>query len=333
MKLFINDTTAFYKKKLYNRISERADILVIYTGYQCEGRNADFSKGCMNYPHIFLTGNKLKKIYQIYHYIKHCDYDELILGGWVNCFDWAASFISPKRKNSVTIESTIVESRTKGPKAWLKRLFLTRFTTAYVCGQAHAELTKALGFKGRNVLTKGVGLFNRISQPQYQPRSHVVNFLFVGRFIAEKNLNWLIRQFNNRPELQLTLIGFGKLENELKLIAKENIHFIGAVDNENLPEYYQRADVFILPSLSETWGVVVEEALNNGTPVMVSDRVGCAKDLVNNDTGVVFSLNNKDFEEKLMEIRDLCRYNEMRFAISRLDFEKMEQEQINCYLN
>lgn len=77
MKLFINDTTAFYKKKLYNRISERADILVIYTGYQCEGRNADFSKGCMNYPHIFLTGNKLKKIYQIYHYIKHCDYDEL----------------------------------------------------------------------------------------------------------------------------------------------------------------------------------------------------------------------------------------------------------------
>ena len=98
MKLFINDTTAFYKKKLYNRISERADILVIYTGYQCEGRNADFSKGCMNYPHIFLTGNKLKKIYQIYHYIKHCDYDELILGGWVNCFDWAASLSHRKEK-------------------------------------------------------------------------------------------------------------------------------------------------------------------------------------------------------------------------------------------
>lgn len=156
---------------------------------------------------------------------------------------------------------------------------------------------------------------------------------FLSVDLLRKNLNWLIRQFNNHPELQLTLIGFGKLENELKLIAKENIHFIGAVDNENLPEYYQRADVFILPSLSETWGVVVEEALNNGTPVMVSDRVGCAKDLVNNDTGVVFSLNNKDFEEKLMEIRDLCRYNEMRFAISRLDFEKMEQEQINCYLN
>ena len=142
----------------------------------------------------------------------------------------------------------------------------------------------------------------------------------------------MIDKFNHYPDLELTIIGFGELEDELKSKAKDNIHFLGAVDNEKLSIYYQDADVFILPSLSEPWGLVVEEALNNGTPVMISEQVGCAEDLVNENTGVVFSLKGNDFDAKLKEIRDIDRYNSMCRFISTLDYEKIEQEQVNCYL-
>ena len=337
MKLFIIDTTAFYKKQLYSRLSKETDIRVLYTGYQCEARNGDFSDAEMDYPHQFLCGNKWQRIWQLYKILRKGDYSELILGGWSGGQDtlyaWFAAFVSPKRKNAVSIESTIKESTIKGPKAWVKKLFLSRMSRTYVCGTSHAALIQALGFKGEIVHTHGVGVFRRVAQPAYQPRVSVQRFLYVGRLIAVKNLQWLIERFNKHPELKLDIVGFGPLEEEVKQKANPNISFYGAVKNADLSQYYQQTDVFVLPSLSETWGVVVEEALNNGTPVMLSEQVGCAEDLVNENTGVVFKLTEEDFEMKLAEICQLERYNQMRKYISNMDFKAWEQAKINSYLH
>ena len=99
-----------------------------------------------------------------------------------------------------------------------------------------------------------------------------------------------------------------------------------------LSQYYQSADVFVLPSKSETWGLVVEEALNNGLPVMVSEKVGCASEIVTPDRGLIFSLNKEDFEQKLSAICSLDFYNTLRKNISTMSFEEIENEQVNCYL-
>lgn len=337
MKLFIIDTTAFYKKQLYSRLSKETDIRVLYTGYKCEARNDDFSDAEMDYPYQFLSGNRLQRIWQMCKILRKTDYSELVLGGWSGgwsaIFPWIAIFISPKRKNAVSIESTIKESATSGPKAWLKRLFLSRVSRTYVCGISHASLIRALGFRGAISVTHGVGIFRRVQQPPYVEAQTVRRFLYVGRLIAVKNLKWLIERFNDYPELRLDIVGFGPMEAELKAIANQNITFYGAVANVDLPRYYQQADVFILPSLSETWGVVVEEALNNGLPVMVSNRVGCAEDLVSDKTGVIFELTNEDFAVKLAQIRQIDRYNQMRKAISELDFETWERKKIESYLH
>ena len=105
-----------------------------------------------------------------------------------------------------------------------------------------------------------------------------------------------------------------------------------AVNNNQLSSYYQGADVFILPSTSEPWGLVIEEALNNGTPVMVSDKVGCAEEIITADNGIVFTLNPDNFEEQLTKIRDIEGYNKMRANIAKMDFEKIEEHQVKCYL-
>lgn len=337
MTLFIIDTTAFYKKQLYSLLSKRIDMHVLYTGYQCEARNSDFSQAEMDYSYQFLQGNRLQRIWQMCKILYKTKYTELVLGGWSGgssaIFPWIAAFLSPKCKNSVSVESTIKESTTKGLKAWVKKLFLSRVSRTYVCGTSHAALIQALGFKEEIVITHGVGVFRRVEQPPYEERNIVRRFLYVGRLIAVKNLHWLIEQFNKHPELELDIVGFGPLEAQLKAIAGENIHFHGAVENARLSDFYRKADVFVLPSLSETWGVVVEEALNNGVPVMLSNRVGCAEDLVTPMTGVIFDLTDEDFHGKLVEIRNITRYNEMRKAIAKLDFSAWEQSKISSYIH
>ena len=124
------------------------------------------------------------------------------------------------------------------------------------------------------------------------------------------------------------------MKEELKSIANKNISFLGAIDNKNLAQYYQNADVFILPSKSEPWGLVVEEALNNGTPVIVSDKVGCHYDLVTATTGLVFKSENiESLQEQISKICSINFYNNLRRGISQLDFLKRAQNQVKAFVS
>ena len=69
----------------------------------------------------------------------------------------------------------------------------------------------------------------------------------------------------------------------------ESLQFLGFQDRNSIPKFYAMADVLVLPSQKETWGMVVNEAMCFSLPVIVSDQVGAGKDLVNDDyNGFVF---------------------------------------------
>lgn len=112
--------------------------------------------------------------------------------------------------------------------------------------------------------------------------------VFVGRLIPKKGAHELLNALSSPlapKELHLFIVGDGvdrgNLERlTLSLGLKNRVHFAGFVEQADLPRYYAIADLFVLPS-SETWGVVVIEALSSGLPVMVSNEVGCHPDVVN----------------------------------------------------
>lgn len=331
-KIIITNLPSFYKINLYNEINKHCRILVIYTWDHLYGRNQDFFEGTMQFDHLSLRKGRVSRIFQLIKILVLTNYKELILGGWDSFSLWLGAFASPKKKNALVVESSYLESTTRGIKGIIKRIFVSRISKVYASGKAQRKITDDLGFKGETIITKGVGIFNYVKQPCFEQRREVKNFLYVGRLTAVKNIEYLIDKFNRHPELNLTIIGFGELENNLKAMANTNITFLGAINNSDLHLHYKIADVFILPSIVEPWGLVVEEALNNGTPVMVSDKVGCADEVINSENGVIFSLSPDNFEEQLAKIRDVERYNEMRRAISTMDFECIEQYQVNCYL-
>lgn len=335
MKIFADVSMAFYKTMFFNELAKKEDILVIFRDNPKRPfRGSDFLVGERNFKHVFLKGTNMQACKQLVRILRENKYDELIVGGYDNIIAWTSMLVSPKRKNGVIIESTYRETQKKGLKTFAKRFFFRRVSKTYVCGKSHSDLVKAFGFKGRIIDIGTVGFIRRVLQPPYEERKEVKKFIFVGRLTRVKNLEWLIERFAQHSELDLTIIGAGELEVKLKSIAPDNVHFLGAIANTDLPHYYKEADVFVLPSLSEVFGLVVEEALNNGTPVLLSHMIGCQDNLVAaNKVGLVFQLDDvEDFEQKLSQICTPEIYNQLRLNVSKLDFEQLENNMVNAFV-
>ena len=122
-------------------------------------------------------------------------------------------------------------------------------------------------------------------------------FLFAGKFIPEKRpvdfveaVAALARRY---PGVEAVMVGDGVLRGEIEsAIARTEapVHLLGFFNQSQMPEAYAVADVLVLPSQTETWGLVVNEAMASGRPVIVSDAVGCAPDLIiEGATGYTFT--------------------------------------------
>jgi glycosyltransferase involved in cell wall biosynthesis len=116
----------------------------------------------------------------------------------------------------------------------------------------------------------------------------------------------------NMPNTHLLFVGNGNLEVSLKTNAgkKSKVHFIDFYNQSSMPVAYQACDLFCLPSKGpgETWGLAVNEAMAAGKPVLVSDKCGCAVDLVvPGITGEIFEAGN---------LTDICT------KLSKLIFNK-----------
>lgn len=113
-----------------------------------------------------------------------------------------------------------------------------------------------------------------------------VTFLFVGRLEAAKGLASLLAAFGDvnhtHPEARLVIVGDGTLRAEVAAAAAANPAIVptGRLSGGELWATFCAADVMVLPSEFEPWGLVVNEAMAFGLPVIVSDEVGCASDLV-----------------------------------------------------
>lgn len=136
--------------------------------------------------------------------------------------------------------------------------------------------------------------------------------LFVGRLIPIKNVQTLLRAFRTvklaRPNARLLIAGSGPEERKLKRLGHaslDGVTFLGFVSQHDLPVLYSAADLLLLPSLYETFGVVVLESLVLGTPVIISENVG-AKDLIKEGINgfVLPSLDPDIWAQTIMEATD-----------------------------
>jgi glycosyltransferase involved in cell wall biosynthesis len=213
-------------------------------------------------------------------------------------------------------ESHALTERSRGVAKWSKRQILKFFHSALVGGTAQAEHFKNLGipcnriFDGYDAVDneyfrKGA-IVARVNQEATRkrlglPRKYILN---LGRMVPKKNLKCLIEAYSivSRDTSfmhSLVLVGGGELESSLRdqalhsnLLVRDTssevlpgvsprtVFFAGYGMPEDNPAYYALADLFVLPSIVEEWGLVVNEAMACELPVVVSKNAGASFDLV-----------------------------------------------------
>ncbi|MEX0330174.1 MAG: glycosyltransferase family 4 protein [Puniceicoccaceae bacterium] len=175
-------------------------------------------------------------------------------------------------------------------KGFFLRIFCQRF---FVSGsRARDHFHKKLGIPQDRILVGYSVVDNDHFATSGSIRREPV-LLSVARFSPEKNLGMLIaafRQSELASSWRLRLIGGGPEEKALRDAAggSDRVEFVGWVGYEALPGEYARASAFVLPSTFEPWGLVVNEAMAAGLPVICSDACGCQPDLVDEESGWLF---------------------------------------------
>jgi 1,2-diacylglycerol 3-alpha-glucosyltransferase len=191
---------------------------------------------------------------------------------------------------------------------YMKGLFLRWFTHAvFISGtRARKFFTGRLKYPPKKLFTGYSVVDNQHFASWKGEKDQPQRLLCVARFSTEKNMKLLIRAFGQSrisDTWLLEIVGGGPQKSELTQLAEGSaIELRDWVGYRELPELYSRASCFVLPSNFEPWGLVVNEAMAAGLPIILSDQAGAAPDLL--DAGRNGWLFNSHNENELVRILD-----------------------------
>jgi glycosyltransferase involved in cell wall biosynthesis len=259
--------------------------------------------------------------------------DVVAVNGWNNFGSLIAANCCVRRGIPMIVMSE--SSRQDEVRTWwkeaIKRRIVGLYSAALVGGQRHVEYLVELGmpvdriFTGYDVVDNNYfcdrarQIRNSKSEIRNQRGLPENYFLASARFVEKKNLQRLIAAYAEyRQKSQtlgndtwdLVLLGDGPLRGTLNtqlsaLNLNEHVHLPGFESYGELPVYYGLANAFVHASTAEQWGLVVNEAIASGLPVIVSNRCGCAPELVNGN-GFTFDPNNeRELAARLLEMASL----------------------------
>ena len=253
--------------------------------------------------------------------------DAVAINGWSEAGAFAAlKWCLLRKKPAIAMsESTEFDVERSFLKEFIKKKIVQKFSTALVGGIPHRHYMYKLGMRpdcifekydvvdnnhffsnAENAKKKTVEISERFQIPE--------NFyLASARFIPKKNLINLIKAFSiyhlnaNHNSWNLVLLGDGELRPILislidQLNLKDKVFLPGFKQYDELPYYYGLARAFIHASTSEQWGLVVNEAMASGLPVLISKQCGCVQDLLEEGgNGLNFNpYDIKDLAEKML---------------------------------
>jgi glycosyltransferase involved in cell wall biosynthesis len=261
-------------------------------------------------------------VFGLYKEINKVKPDYVVITGWNHYALILSAIYSKILKIKLIIRSeAYIDSDESVKYRFLKRLYLSMFDVIGYIGTKNKEFyTNILknnkkryvylpySVDNNKFLCTNKSYFKKSLCKKLNFDSSLPLFIYVGKLTFRKNIKYLITCFdklitNKRIKANLLVVGSGSLEQKCKeiLINNSNIKFTGFVDQKDLKEYYSSADILVIPSLFEPWGLVLNEAMAAGCAIIASDKVISTFDLViNNYNGFIYSNEKNELENAIM---------------------------------
>ena len=334
----ITNIPAPYRIPLFEKIAEHPSVdLHVYFTAVSEGNREWSVELSDRFNYKILPGFTLKypgKELFSYHFnisiiqeLIRNDYDVIIAGGYASFATQISFFLCKMRKVPFILWSggTINEPSLLRKISLPLAKFIVRNSDACIAyGTRAKEYLVSLGASPEKVFiaynTVDTDFFRqqnfkfKAQKDDLNDKMGIKNkkiALYIGQLIERKNVKLLIKAYSklkDELDIALLIVGNGMQKNELKnLCIKNNINdvfFVGFKQKEELPWYYAMSDLFVLPSAQEVWGLVLNEAMACGLPVIATDKVGASVDLIKNQENgyVVESRNIEQLYEAMKKI-------------------------------
>jgi glycosyltransferase involved in cell wall biosynthesis len=294
-------------------------ITVINYANSCHAAFDELSTPYKTFEVINVSGPEWN-LDELHASLKQSRPDLLLVPGWGHAYALSAlSWASAEKIPCIVISDSQVHDHERNiVQEAIKRKVVRLFSAAFVAGVRSRSYLLKLGMAaekisvGCNVVdndhfTQGaivarenaVTVRNQLGLPQRY-------FLAVCRLVQKKNLPTIIKAYaaycskGHNNDLDLVIVGDGPLRVPSAELAKQlgisdRLHFKGSRQYEDMPAFYGLATALVLASISEPWGLVVNEAMSTGLPVIVSQQCGCVPELVRNRiNGFIFNPLNVD---------------------------------------
>jgi len=274
--------------------------------------------------------------------------DVVVLMSWMNPTWWmalAACVLFRIPFFYMTDANVQIEPLRSKWKRRIKRMvlgkLLFKLSSGFLCaGTANNQFYKMYGVPDNKLFpfaySWGYDSLSKISEelkPQRDqfrsefgiPENSLV-ILYCGRLSAEKNLFHLLDSYHRLDQDGKSLIFVGNgdlrqsLENHVDQLGVKSVHFFGFQNRTQIAKCYAISDVLVLPSVRETWGIVVNEAMCFGLPVIVSRQVGAGIDLVANGTnGYSVETDGESLLLSLKQISELSPEERSQMGLRSID--------------
>ncbi len=292
------------------------------------------------------AGNELLINWGLTSALNEADPHVIICGGYNYAASWRALLWAKRRGVRFVLWSESNRYDARRGSRWvefLKAYFLEHCDGFVVPGKASLEYLCALGSAGGSITIAPNAVDNdlfasqaaaaRLDAAEFREKLKLPSrfILFVGRLVPEKGVFDLLEAYAKldsrmRSAVGLVFAGDGVSRAQLAEMAKRiepgMVCFPGFAQREDLAGFYALADVLVLPTHSDPWGLVVNEAMACGLPIIVSNVAGSSEDLVENGwNGYVVA--PKDSEKLSEAIDSVARQPELRQQMSVRSLERI----------
>lgn len=315
--LYLVNIPSPYRVSFFNELGKMCDLTVLFERKSSDEREESwFNNDFNNFRAIFLEGLKINQntalCFGVLKYLKREVYDFIIIGGYATPTGMLAiNYMKFKKiqfglnadgglinKNEAVLKRLIKTHHIKSAEFWLS----TSKTTSSYLEYYGADLNKTYLYPFTTLLQKDV-LDTPVDDNKKKNLRHKLNIneekviLSVGQFIHRKGFDVLLNACTKLPrEYGIYIVGgeptpeFLELKENLKL---SNVHFIGFKAKEELKEYYMASNLFVLPTREDIWGLVINEAMAYGLPVITTEKCVAGLELVKNyENGFIVPVND-----------------------------------------
>ena len=343
--LFLTNIPSPYRVDFFNELGKHCDLTVLYELQRASDRDKKWKADkAYHYDEVFLNGKKFGAdsalCFSVIKYLADNSYDIIVIGGYSTPTGMLAiEYLNLKKKPFIlNFDGGIIKDnggfkeRIKkhfigSAKAWLstgintnnyainygakyENIFIYPFTSV----KDEKILKKLINSKSKDELKRSLGMMEKKI------------IITVGQFIHRKGIDILLEASNLLPkEYGVYIIGGNPTEEYIKLKEKynlTNVHFVGFKAKDELEKYYKAADLFILPTREDIWGLVINEAMAYGLPIITTNKCVAGVEIIEDGVnGYVVPVESKgDIARRTIEI---LQCEEKAHYISANNIEKI----------